>query len=93
MTPNQCRRLPPFSQHPRADCNYLVDLSIDLQRPNLVGTAGLGDDASEVLDLCLGTAEGTEPLLGKLASALVLAVAKEFNDAALIGSKAVGKEV
>jgi len=54
-----------------------------------VGAAGLGDDLLHLLDLRLGAAESSEPLLGELASALVLAVAKEFDNAALVGSEAV----
>ena len=54
-------------------------------------SAGLGDDSLELVDLGLGTAEGAEPLLGQLAGTLVLAVAEEFNDAALVGGEA-GRE-
>lgn len=54
-----------------------------------MSTTGLGDDALELIDLSLGTAEGTEPLLGQLTGTLVLAVAEEFDDTALIGSEAV----
>lgn len=53
------------------------------------GTAGLGDDALELIDLGLGAAEGTETLLGQLAGTLVLAVAEEFDDAALVWGEAV----
>jgi hypothetical protein len=56
-----------------------------------VSTTGLGDDALELIDLSLGTAKGTEPLLGQLTGTLVLAVAEEFDDTTLIGSEAVGK--
>jgi transcriptional regulator GlxA family with amidase domain len=52
------------------------------------GTAGVGDDALELVDLLLGTAEGTEPLLGELTGALVLAVAQQLDDTALVGGKA-----
>lgn len=53
----------------------------------VTGPAGLGDDALELIDLLLGTAEGTEPSLGQLAGSLVLAVAEQFNDSALVGGK------
>jgi hypothetical protein len=53
------------------------------------GTAGLGDDALELIDLGLGAAERTETLLCQLAGALVLAVAEEFDDAALVWGEAV----
>jgi hypothetical protein len=56
----------------------------------VTGSAGLGDDSLEFVDLGLGTAESTEPLLGQLARALVLAVAQQFNDAALVRGEAVG---
>jgi hypothetical protein len=54
----------------------------------VTGSAGLGDDSLEFVDLGLGTAESTEPLLGQLARALVLAVAQQFNDAALVRGEA-----
>ena len=44
---------------------------------------GLSDDASELVDLSLGAAEGTEAPLRELAGALVLAVAEQFDNAAL----------
>jgi len=52
------------------------------------GTAGLGDDALELIDLGLGAAERTKTLLCQLAGALVLAVAEEFDDAALVWGEA-----
>lgn len=55
----------------------------------MAGAASLSDDALEVLNLRLSTAEGTEPLLGELTGTLVLGVAEQLNDAALVGSKAV----
>lgn len=55
----------------------------------VAGAASLSDDALEVLNLRLSTAEGTEPLLGELTGTLVLGVAEQLNDAALVGSKAV----
>lgn len=54
----------------------------------MTDTAGLGDDAGHLLDLSLGTAEGTEPLLGELTGTLVLGVAEKFDDTALVGSEA-----
>lgn len=54
----------------------------------MTGTARLGDDAGELLNLRLGAGEGSEPLLGELTGALVLAVAEEFDNAALVGSEA-----
>lgn len=64
--------------------------SPSFQRHDLVtSAAGLGDDAGELLNLRLGAGEGSEALLGELTGTLVLGVAEEFNDAALIGSEAV----
>lgn len=57
----------------------------------MTGAAGLGDDALELIDLLLGTAEGTESLLCELTGALVLAVAEEFDDTALVGGEAGGE--
>lgn len=51
-------------------------------------TAGLSDDTLELIDLGLGTAEGTKALLGELTGTLVLAVAEEFDNAALVWGKA-----
>lgn len=51
------------------------------------GTASVGDDALELIDLLLGTAKGTEALLGKLTGTLILAVAEQLDDSALIGGK------
>lgn len=53
-----------------------------------MGTTGLGDDTLELIDLLLGTAKGTESLLGELTGTLVLGVAEQFNDSALVGGKA-----
>jgi len=55
----------------------------------LVGSsaARLSDDTLELINLSLGTAEGTEPLLRELAGTLVLGVAEQLNDTALVGSK------
>jgi len=44
----------------------------------------LGDDLCHLIHLSLGTAERTEPLLGELASTLILAVTEQFNDTTLI---------
>lgn len=52
------------------------------------GTTGVGNDALELVDLLLGTAEGTESLLGELAGTLVTGVAEQLNDTALVGGKA-----
>lgn len=54
----------------------------------MTGTAGLGDDTLEGVDLGLGTAEGTEPLLGELTGTLVLGVAEQLDAAALVGGEA-----
>lgn len=55
---------------------------------NLVAsTAGVGNDALELVDLSLGTAKGTEPLLSELAGTLVTGVAEQLNDAALVGGE------
>lgn len=62
---------------------------LDFYRNRLVSTTGLGDDALELIDLSLGTAKGTEPLLGQLTGTLVLAVAEKFDNTTLIGSEAV----
>lgn len=53
----------------------------------VTSAARLSDDTVHVLDLRLGTAESTELLLGELTGTLVLGVAEQFNDAALIGSE------
>lgn len=58
----------------------------------MTDTAGLGDDAGHLLDLSLGAAEGAEPLLGELTGALVLGVAEQLDNAALVGGKAVEEE-
>lgn len=56
------------------------------------GTAGLGDDTLELIDLGLGTAERTETLLCQLTGTLVLAVAEEFDNAALVWGEARRKK-
>ena len=53
-----------------------------------MSAAGVGDDALELIDLLLGAAEGSEPLLRELAGTLVLAVAEELDNAALVGGEA-----
>ena len=53
----------------------------------VTSTTGLSDDALELVDLGLGTAEGTESLLGELTGTLVLGVAEQLNDSALVGGK------
>lgn len=50
----------------------------------------LGDDLGHLVHLSLGTAKGAQPLLRELTGTLVLAVAEKFDDAALVGCKAVG---
>jgi hypothetical protein len=55
----------------------------------VASTLALGDDAGHLVDLSLATAEGAEPLLRELARTLVLGVAEEFDDAALVGGEAV----
>jgi hypothetical protein len=44
----------------------------------------LDDDTVELVDLSLGAGEGAEPLLGQLPGALILAVAEQFDNAALV---------
>jgi hypothetical protein len=56
--------------------------------PLVTGTTRLSDDTLELVDLLLGTNEGSEPLLGELAGTLVLGVAEKFDDTALVGGKA-----
>jgi hypothetical protein len=67
---------------------YRKHKSLFHQTDLVSGTARLGDDALELVDLLLGTAEGTEPLLGELTGTLVLAVAQQLDDSALVGGKA-----
>jgi hypothetical protein len=67
---------------------YRKHKSLFHQTDLVSGTARLGDDALELVDLLLGTAEGTEPLLGELTGTLVLAVTEQLNDTALVGGKA-----
>lgn len=55
----------------------------------MAGTLALGDDTGHLVDLSLATAEGTEALLRELTGALVLGVAEEFDNAALVGGEAV----
>jgi hypothetical protein len=50
-------------------------------------TPRVGDDLGHLVNLSLGTAEGTEPLLRKTTGTLVLGVAEEFDDTLLVGSK------
>lgn len=54
----------------------------------MAGTAGLGDDTLELINLGLSTAEGTKTLLCELAGTLILGVAEQLNDAALVWGKA-----
>lgn len=57
----------------------------------MTSAAGLNDDALHLLNLSLGTAEGTESLLSDLAGTLVHGVTEQLNDAALVGGEAVDK--
>lgn len=57
------------------------------------GTAGLGDDTLELINLGLSTAEGTKTLLCQLTGTLVLAVAEQFDNAALVWGEARRKSV
>ena len=59
----------------------------------MASTLALGDDAGHLVNLSLATAEGTEPLLRELARTLVLGVAEEFDNAALVGGEAVHDEL
>lgn len=49
----------------------------------------LSDNALELINLRLRTTESTKTLLRQLACALVLTVAEEFDDAALVGCESV----
>ncbi|GAO52282.1 hypothetical protein G7K_6362-t1 [Saitoella complicata NRRL Y-17804] len=60
-----------------------------ISRKHLVSTTRLGDDGGELVDLSLGTAERTEPVLGKLAGTLVLGVAEQLNDTAFVGGETI----
>lgn len=53
----------------------------------MTSTARLSNDIGELIDLSLGATEGTEPLLGELTGTLVLAVAEEFDNSALVWGK------
>lgn len=55
----------------------------------MTGPPALRDDLGHLVDLSLGTAEGTESLLGQLSRALVLGVTEEFDDTALVWGEAV----
>lgn len=54
----------------------------------VTSTARLSDDTLELVDLGLGTAEGTESLLSELTGTLVLGVAEQLDDSALVGGEA-----
>jgi len=54
----------------------------------VASTAGLGNDAGELVNLGLGATKGAESLLGQLPCALILAVAEEFDDTLLVRGKA-----
>jgi hypothetical protein len=49
----------------------------------------LRNDFGHVVNLSLRTPEGPEPLLRQLSRALVLAIAQEFDDAALVWCEAI----
>ncbi len=49
----------------------------------------LRNDLGHLIDLSLRASESPEPLLRQLSRPLVLAVAQEFDDAALVGCEAV----
>jgi hypothetical protein len=53
----------------------------------VTSAARLSDNALELVDLGLGTAEGTESLLGELTGTLVLGVTEQLNDSALVRGK------
>lgn len=53
----------------------------------MTGSARVGDDTLEFVDLGLSTTEGTESLLGKLTGTLVLAVSEQFDDTLLVWGK------
>ena len=59
----------------------------------MASTLALGDDAGHLVDLSLAAAEGAEPLLRELTGTLVLGVAEEFDNAALVGGEAVHGEL
>lgn len=58
----------------------------------VTGTAGLGDDTLELIDLGLSTTERTKTLLCQLTGTLVLAVAEEFDNAAFVWGEARRKK-
>lgn len=66
-----------------------LPLVVKLHHRLVAGTLALGDDTGHLVDLSLAAAEGAEPLLRELARALVLGVAEEFDNAALVGGEAV----
>jgi len=53
----------------------------------VTGSAGVGDDTLEFVDLGLGTTEGTESLLCEFTGTLVFAVSEQFNDTLLVWCK------
>ena len=63
---------------------------MQVQARHLVtSSSGLSDHALQLINLRLGTAKGTEPLLRKLTGSLVLAVSEQFDDTALVWGKSV----
>ena len=55
----------------------------------MTSAAGLSDDTLELINLSLGAAEGTKTLLCELAGTLVLGVAEQLNNTALVWGKAI----
>jgi len=49
--------------------------------------SALRNHTLQLVDLLLGTAKSTEPLLGQLARTLVLAVAEQFDNTLLVGGE------
>lgn len=78
-----------YPQCPKPSSHHRSTQNV-LKRKHLVSsTAGLGDDTLELINLGLGAAEGTKTLLCELASTLVLGVAEQLNDAALVWCKTI----
>lgn len=51
------------------------------------GTTRLNEDVGQLLNLLLGTSEGSQTTLSQLTGTLVLAVLQQFHATTLIGSK------
>lgn len=89
LDPYKPSSLPVQHNNPVAPHFWFLTNSLQGGNRLVTDTAGLGDDAGHLLDLSLGAAEGAEPLLGELTGTLVLGVAKQLNNAALVGGKAI----